>query len=92
MISLKQENQVCGQLCHFFVFLRGGIKLPAPYYQMFISKNKIVRRKTTRIILSFELINELKSVLGLLISALICVIYAHGVFWSAERLFFLRLI
>ncbi len=37
-----------GQLYHFFVFLRGGIKLPAPNNQFIIFKSKIVGRKNRR--------------------------------------------
>jgi len=37
-----------GQLYHFFVFLRGGIKLPALNNQFIISKSKIVGRKNWR--------------------------------------------
>jgi hypothetical protein len=37
-----------GQLYHFFVFLRGGIKLPAPNNQLVIFKSKIVGRKNRR--------------------------------------------
>ena len=51
-----------GQLYHFFVFIGGEIKLPAPYFQMVILKSKIVRRKITRSFLLFVSGFELKCV------------------------------
>ena len=58
----RLENNMRGQPCYFFVFIGGEIKLPAPYYQDIVFKNKIVGQKTTRIITCFRLGFELKIV------------------------------
>lgn len=54
-----------------FVFLRGGIKLPAPHYQLFIPENKIVGQKITRYLSAFLVNIELNCVSPMIIIKLI---------------------